>query len=235
MNNEPTPRGPDPDNPERAEIAERIEQADRFKGLIEKLGNARRNFLEERAKGMDIPKEQSNEAFKNFESDQIEIILSKILNSSSPWSKASESNTGAEGSDATRDTLIDTDQSTVLRGENTARSEDPLLDHSPQVESTMIYKINPTGRIERDVSTATEEITDHATPHPVHGVVNLPTGEPISQPEYASLETIELDSKQAEQFVDLFEKAIDGMIEVYKGPYWNISKNTHLDGEFVID
>lgn len=254
MNTEPTPSEPNPNQSELdeiakqaeiarlAEIARQVEQADRFKGLIEKLGNARSNFLEERAKDIDITREQSNKAFQYFESDQIEIILSKILNSSSPWSKTGDGETTHEYFDSSGDTFIDTEKSTVLRGENTARSEDPLLDHSPQIESHMIYEINQMGRIERVVATNASELVDHATTHPVDETFNFLNGDDDNQSEDSTdgkaksdSKPVELDSSQSKQFVDMFGKVIDEMIEVYKGPYWNISVDTYNDGHFVIE
>ncbi|MSR68378.1 hypothetical protein EXS66_01155 [Candidatus Saccharibacteria bacterium] len=225
MNTEPGP--PIEPNP--------IEQAGRFKDLLAKLAQARSNFLDERAKGMDISEERANQAFQNFESDQIEIILSKILNSSSPWSKTSDSNADSEYFDATGDTFIDTERGEVVRGENTARSEDRQLDYSPLVDTSTIYTISPLGLIERQIETSVEETTDHATPHPVHGIINLPSGEVINKPEDTVDEPVELDGYQAKQFVDLLEKVIDGVIEVYHEPYWNIAVNTHNEGHFVIE
>jgi len=247
MNTEPTPSEPNPNQSEQdeiakqaemarqVEIARQVEQADRFADQLARLANARSHFLEERAKDMNIPKERSDEAFRNFETEQIEAILSRTLDPTSPWTKTGDDETSHDYFDSSGDTFIDTDHGIVLRFENTARIEDQLLDHSPLIESAMTYRINSMGRIERDVETAVEEIIDHATPHPVHGVVNLPTGESISQPEYTTDEPVELDSYQAKQFVDMFGKVIDGMIVVYNGPYWNISIDTDHDGHFVIE
>ncbi|MEI6581655.1 MAG: hypothetical protein WCN86_02170 [bacterium] len=241
MNTEPTPNEPNPNQSEQAEmarqieIARQVEQADRFADQLLKLANARSHFLEERAKDMDIPKELSDEAFRNFETEQIEAILSRTLDLTSPWTKTGDDETSHDYFDSSGDTFIDTDNGIVLRFENTARSEDPLLDYSPLVESTMIYRINSMGRIEREVETAVEEIIDHATPHPLHGIITMPSGEVINHPENSTDEPVELDGNQARQFVDMLEKAIDGMIMVYSGPYWNISADSDHEGHFVIE
>ncbi|MEI6741983.1 MAG: hypothetical protein WCK71_02590 [bacterium] len=229
MNNEPTPSEPNPNKPIPAE------QADRFKGLIEKLANARSHFLEERAKDMDIPKERSDEAFRKFETEQIEVILSKTLELTSPWAKTGDNESSYEYFDSSGDTYIDTEHAVVVRGENTARSEDPVLDYSPLIDTTRTYSINSMGLIEREVETNVEEIIDHATPHPLYGTVTLPSGEVINELEESNDEPVELDGYQAKQFVDMFENIINSMVEIYKGPYWNISIDTDQDGHFVIE
>ena len=133
MNTQPTPSEPNPNQSEQDEIAKQseiarqieiarqVEQADRFADQLLKLANARSHFLEERAKDMNIPKELSDEAFRNFETEQIEAILSKTLDLTSPWTKTGDDETSHDYFDSSGDTFIDTDNGIVLRFENTPR------------------------------------------------------------------------------------------------------------------
>ncbi len=254
MNTEPTPSEPNPNQSEQdeiakqaekarqVEIARQVEQADRFADQLARLANARSHFLEERAKDMNIPKELSDEAFQYFETEQIEAILSRTLDLTSPWTKTGDDETTHEHFDSSGDTFIDTDNGIVQRSENTALRDDPLLEDPPIIESTTAYSINTMGRIERVVETNASELVDHAITHPVDETLNFVNGDDDNQSEDSTdgkaksdSKPVEIDSSQAKQFVDMFGKVIDEMIEVYKGPYWNISVDTYNDGHFVIE
>lgn len=189
-----------------------------------RLHGVREMFLAKQQKS-DLHSSQAEDMFQRFETEQIEVILSRLEQKITlPW-KAHPDTVGADASDsdATADTLIDPVGKKLTRFETTA------LQDGRQVEIVMTYSINHSGVVERLISTETEYTADALGDigHPAFVPLDLPNGERINLPAAADeVFRSELDLKQAKEFVTMTRELIAGLAQVYNQKGWEIMLDT---------
>lgn len=168
---------------------------------------------------------QEADMFQRFETEHIEYILAGLEGRLTiPWKAHPDTvGEGSSDSDATADTLMDPVGKKVVRYETTKAQG------TEQIEIAMTYRINEAGRIERLITTETEEIPDALgeIDHPAFVPLDLPNGERVNLPS-APNETFtsELDAKQAREFVAMIQEIVMQLAKLYNQKGWEIMLDT---------
>lgn len=198
--------------------------AQQYGVLMGKLHGTQALFLA-RQHAENLSGSQEADMFQRFETEQIEMILADLEGRMTiPW-KAHPDTVGvdASDSDATADTLIDPVGKKVVRFETTKAQG------TEQIEIAMTYRINEEGRIERIITTETEEIPDALgdIDHPAFVPLTLPNGERVNLPS-APNETFsaELDIKQAKEFLAMMQEIVTQLAKIYNQKGWEIMLDT---------
>ncbi len=233
MENQPIPIEPNPS-----------EQAKRYTTALGLLASIRADFKLARDPDGMIDSHKLDLAFHNFESTQIESILNSGSVPSGPWVSDPDDST-AQYIDASADTFIYINDRMVIRVETTQR--EPITDQ--QVEMFMEYSLKD-GFLQRSISTQSEEIGDSAISHPstqseeigdsaishpVQEPIKLPNNQTAHQLEQEPPDNIQLDGKQAKEFVDMLEVIITQLKARYEDSNWHIFPDTLHEGDYVIE
>lgn len=205
--------------------------AQQYSVLMGKLHGTQALFLAKQHAG-NLSGAQESDMFQRFETEQIENILAGLEERIIiPWKAHSDTvGEGSSDSDATADTLIDPVGKRVIRYESTEAQG------TEQIEIAMTYRVNEAGRLERLITTETEEIPDALgdIDHPAFIPLDLPNGERLNLPS-APDETFksELDTKQAKEFVAMIQEIITKLAKLYNQKGWEIMLDTERTPDHV--